>query len=229
VVAVPRHHYLLGAVAGCLQRTNDGSTRRTRPRSLNKHKLSTTVTFSEFPAASEIMGQGSSPDLPGPSQFAGAKRFPALPDVGHETKRLCMQPSQLPPDSTAFEFSNGHTTWGESGIASNSDFGDATWQYSIDAETEWDNYMLPGGFGGLHSTLNPSPSDFNPVLANTTPAQLLETNVQSRPGADGLCYQDETQRMTNTLDLDYPFSNETTIPEDISGEPTTKSILSLRF
>jgi hypothetical protein len=226
VVAVPRQQ--LGAIAGCLQQTNDGSIQR-RPRSLNKHKFSTTVTFPELTPALEIMGPGSSHDPPGPSQFTGTKRLPALPDVGHDTKRLCMQPSQLLPENTAFEFSNDPTSWGEFATASNPDFGDATWQYSIEPETEWDNDVLAGVFDGLHSTLNPSAFESDPVLANTMPAQLLETMVQSSSGADRLYHQDETQRMTNTFDLDYFFDNETTTPENISGEPTTKPILSLRF
>ena len=140
-----------------------------------------------------------------------------------------MQPSQLLPESTAFEFSNGHTSWGEFGTPPNPDLSDATWQYTMGIGTEWDNHVLPGALDGLDSTLNLSTYEFDPAFANTMPAQLLETDVQSSLGADGLYHQDETHWMTNSFDLDYSFDNETTTLEDYSGESTTKPILSLRF
>jgi hypothetical protein len=125
-----------------------------------------------------------------------------------------MQPSQLLPESTASEFGNGNTFWGEFGTASNFDFGDATSQYNIEPETEWENGVLPGVFEGLHSTLNPPASESDPVLTNTMPHQLLETNLQNSPWVDRLYHQDETQMMTNTFDLDY-YSTMKQLPKKI--------------
>jgi hypothetical protein len=140
-----------------------------------------------------------------------------------------MQPSQLLPESTDFEFSNGHNSWGEFVIPPNPELSNATQQYTIGIETEWDNHVLPGVFDGLDTTLNLSAYESDPALANTMPAQSLEKDVQSSLGADGLYHQDETQWMANTFNLDYSLDNETTTLEDISGESTTKPISSLRF
>lgn len=146
----------------------------------------------------------SSLDPPEPSQFTSSKRVGEVSAVGRETKRLCPQPSDLPPGSAALELSSGHNSWGGFGIASNPEFGNAMPQYGIDPETEWRNTVPPDIFG-LDSTPNPPIAGSGPFLFNTVPAQMCGMNVQSNPGADSLYHQPENQESANTFDSQYSF------------------------
>jgi hypothetical protein len=156
----------------------------------------------------------SSLDPPEPSQFNSTKRLGEGSAVGRETKRLCPQPSELPPGSAALQLSNGHNWWGGFGIASNPEFGNAVPQYGIDPETEWENTVPPDIFG-LDSTPNPQTAGFGPFLFNTVPTQMWGMDIQSNPGADSLYHQPENQESMNAFDSQYSFDASKPIPPSL--------------
>lgn len=152
-----------------------------------------------------IMGLESLLDPPEPSHFAGTKRLPDLPDVGHETKKPRTQASQFQHESAALELSNGRNSWGGFSITPSPEFGNAALQYGIDPEIEWSNAVPPGICSELSSAPNPPALESGPFFFDSTTAQMFEKNMQGSPGADKPHHRLETEGIINTFDLDYPF------------------------
>ncbi|KAH8597909.1 hypothetical protein B0O99DRAFT_684615 [Bisporella sp. PMI_857] len=159
------------------------------------------------------MRMGSLLSPPEQCQFNGAKRLPALSDIGPEAKRFCTQPGQISPENLQVEFSNGYNSWGGIDIPSSLESGNTALLYQDVGATDRSTAVPPDHFGGLRSFNNTPAARSDTFLVDFMPAWMCDTKIQSSAEANGLYPYSEFQDSTNNFGFHHPFhANKTTTP-----------------